>query len=108
MISKKTFDIGERVGVNGDIPQLQSLHNEIDKKLAPLGFPAEKRKFTPHITIGRDIIFENGFDHVRNTIGKIEFAMTNVEGLFLFKSEQIRNRIIYSKVSEYILQNKIK
>jgi 2'-5' RNA ligase len=32
---------------------LEKLHEAVDAQLAPCGFPREKRKFSPHLTIGR-------------------------------------------------------
>lgn len=41
------------VGVNGDVDTLQSLQETVDQMLTPLGWELEKRKFHPHLTIGR-------------------------------------------------------
>jgi len=89
------------LGLSGDVQNLKSIHQEIDNALASLGFPPEKRRFNPHVTIGQDIIFECDFDEIRDAIGDIDFGVTKVDSLFLFKSEQIGNKRIYSKVSEY-------
>jgi 2'-5' RNA ligase len=103
-----TFDGKDSVrvlwlGLGGDTGHLHSLHEEIDKALAQIGFPWEKRRFRPHVTIGQDIIFECDFDQIRDAIGVIEFDLIKVNNLFLFKSEQIRNKRIYTKVTEYNL-----
>ncbi len=34
-------------------PAMQQLHHHLTKKLAGIGFPAEERKFSPHLTLGR-------------------------------------------------------
>lgn len=34
-------------------PALQQLHHHLVKRLAVIGFPAEERKFSPHLTLGR-------------------------------------------------------
>lgn len=41
------------VGILGDTNTLAVLQQRIDYNLAALGFPPEKRKFTPHLTLGR-------------------------------------------------------
>lgn len=41
------------VGVGGDVNNLRKLQADIDTRLADVGFEAETRRFTPHITIAR-------------------------------------------------------
>jgi 2'-5' RNA ligase len=41
------------IGLFGDLAQLTALQRRIEAALAPLGFPAEERPFTPHLTLGR-------------------------------------------------------
>src|SRR5579871_755132 len=40
-------------GLSGDLERLSQLHQEIEIRCVPLGFPAESRKFLPHITLAR-------------------------------------------------------
>jgi len=37
----------------GDLAPLAALVTELDRRLAPLGFPPEARPFTPHLTVAR-------------------------------------------------------
>lgn len=41
------------IGVQGDTRKLTNLQDRIEDSLAILGFPPEKRKYTPHLTLGR-------------------------------------------------------
>jgi RNA 2',3'-cyclic 3'-phosphodiesterase len=41
------------IGLTGDITQLQTLQNNVESRVSPLGFPTEKRLFTPHLTLAR-------------------------------------------------------
>lgn len=41
------------VGLEGDVVELKTLVEQIENAIAPLGFPTEKRPFSPHLTIGR-------------------------------------------------------
>jgi len=41
------------VGLKGETGALSELQKRVEKALAPLGFPAEERTFTPHITLAR-------------------------------------------------------
>ena len=41
------------LGVDSGLDELVALHAKIDAALAPLGFARERRRFQPHLTIGR-------------------------------------------------------
>jgi 2'-5' RNA ligase len=41
------------VGVEGDAPRLVELARGVEKALAPLGFPPERRPYSPHLTLAR-------------------------------------------------------
>jgi 2'-5' RNA ligase len=41
------------VGVEDESQQLRLLHSEIDRQLAQIGFAADDRPFSPHLTLGR-------------------------------------------------------
>ncbi len=40
-------------GVRGDVERLRALQKAVESAIAPLGFPAESRPFSPHLTLGR-------------------------------------------------------
>ena len=41
------------VGLAGETAALAALQSAVESALEPLGFPREKRPFTPHLTVGR-------------------------------------------------------
>lgn len=41
------------VGLTGDLDALAALQSAVEAAIAPLGFPTEKRPFSPHLTLGR-------------------------------------------------------
>lgn len=41
------------IGVGGDTRELARLHTRMDDRLSVLGYPTEKRRFTPHLTLAR-------------------------------------------------------
>lgn len=49
------------VGVSGAVERLANLQAEVEASVRSLGFEAEKRPFTPHITIGRSRQRRGGF-----------------------------------------------
>lgn len=89
------------LGLAGDLKPLQSLAENIDRSLASVGFAAEKRPYAPHITLGQEIVFECPFDQILAGVGQVHYGPINVEKLTLFKSEQLQNKRVYSKISEY-------
>ncbi len=71
---------------------LAKLYDDLTKKLSEFGFQIEKRKFTPHITLGREIITKVSprlFEEFGQTIDKIE----------LMKSERIAGKLTYTAIS---------
>lgn len=94
------------LGLAGDINRLTSLYNKIEEGLNSLGFPREKRGYKPHVTIGQDIVFKEDFLHIRDGLSLSKFTAIYVDRLFLFKSEQIGNKRIYTKISRYPLLGK--
>ena len=91
------------LGLEGDLDILKHLAERIDKSFNKIGFPLEKRRYTPHVTIGQDIVFECPFDRIRESIGSIKFSPVTVNKLILFKSEQLQNKRVYTPISEYAL-----
>jgi 2'-5' RNA ligase len=41
------------VGLDGDTPALLALQRRVEAAISPLGFPAEARPFSPHLTLAR-------------------------------------------------------
>lgn len=91
------------LGLTGDLFELKGLQRQIDQALGPLGFAPEKRQYSPHITIGQDVVFACGFDQIRESIGDVHLGTIGVDRFFLYKSEQIERKRIYSPISEYKL-----
>lgn len=79
-------------GVSYNKP-LTSLYENITKKLTEFGFRTEKRKFSPHITLGREI-FTNASPRKFK-----EFGQT-VEKIELMKSERIAGKLTYTTIHE--------
>lgn len=41
------------LGIRGNVAALESLQQDVEREIAPLGFPTEQRPFRPHLTLGR-------------------------------------------------------
>jgi len=97
------------VGVEGEIEPLRTLHNNIDCVLAPLGFPPEKRAFSPHLTLGR--VREEASPGEKRRLGenvaalKIETKSSfKVESLSLMRSKLTREGALYSCLASFVLR----
>jgi len=96
------------VGVEGDIEPLSTLHNNVDNVLAPLGFPAEKRAFSPHLTLGR--VRDETLPAERRRLGENVAALKTgakasfkVESLSLMRSKLTREGAVYSRLASFAL-----
>jgi 2'-5' RNA ligase len=94
------------VGVEGEIELLLTLHNNVDRVLTPLGFPPEKRAFSPHLTLGR--VREEASPGERRRLGeniaslKTEAKLSfKVESLSLMRSKLTREGALYSRLASF-------
>jgi 2'-5' RNA ligase len=80
--------------------RLRQLQSDLSATLSVKGFQLEQRKFWPHITLGREIVWKNtgefsNFIDVKFPV--VEECLTSIE---LMKSERIRGRLIYTSIFE--------
>jgi RNA 2',3'-cyclic 3'-phosphodiesterase len=92
------------VGIEDQGGQLVRLQNQIEKKMANLGFEKEKRAFSPHLSLGRvrsprgkDDLVKYLFDERERVFGEI-----NIDRIILFKSELKPTGAIYTALREFI------
>lgn len=79
-------------GLRGDKP-LMILQQELSDRLREAGFKLENRKYSPHVTLGREVV-------TNYAIGKIEPFVETVTGFELMKSERIGGKLTYMAISE--------
>lgn len=91
------------LGLDGELEKLKAIHSEAEEAALKVGFEKEKRDFKPHVTIGQDLIFKNPFDSINETMDLSGFPKIEVKELFLFKSEQIGKKRVYTKTEMYKL-----
>lgn len=91
------------VGLGGEISRLSQLQKRIESNLAPLGFTAESRAFTPHLTLAR--VRDQASPDERQRLGQ-SIASTGLEksldirvdAVSLMKSQLTREGAIYSRI----------
>jgi 2'-5' RNA ligase len=92
------------VGISGEADKLVKLQQRIESNLTPLGFTAEARPFTPHLTLAR-LRNQVSLDE-RQRLGqlisstRLEAAYSiEVEAINLMRSQLTREGAIYSRIS---------
>ncbi|HZK02320.1 MAG TPA: RNA 2',3'-cyclic phosphodiesterase [Anaerovoracaceae bacterium] len=91
------------MGIDGDLKSLYGLQREIELAAEKLGFDPEGRRYRPHITIGQDIVFDRDFTEVKTMLPDRDLQAVKVDCVYLFKSEQIQGKRVYTKISGYEL-----
>ena len=85
------------LGTDGEVDHLFELVKNINRALDPLGFPAEEREFSSHITIGRIRYPQNITPDVTAFLNsEYEPIPLTVEKVSLFQSDLVPGGPIYS------------
>ncbi len=95
-------------GLTGDIEKLGLLQKRIDAALAPLGFKAEERPFTPHLTLAR--VREDARPEERQKLGELVDGTVapdlsfHVDAVHLMKSQLMRTGPVYTRLASVVLK----
>lgn len=76
---------------------LTALQSRLSNELIRAGFQVERRRYTPHLTLARQVVLRDGFDlsaFSRGT-GTID---TGVSKISLMKSERIHGKLTYTEL----------
>ena len=95
------------VGLIGD--ELNVLASKVERVLIPFGFAAEKRAFTPHLTVGRWRQFKGSSKELGDEIAKWsghDFGRSNVGEVILFQSVLEPEGAVYRPLKVVALMNK--
>ena len=97
------------IGLTGELESLGRLQKSIDAALAPLGFQAESRPFSPHLTLAR--VREEATPDERQSLGQLISGITpdctgifNVNAVHLMKSQLTRSGPIYTRLASIKLR----
>ncbi len=97
------------VGVKGEVDTIQQLQRRIESGLVPLGFAAESRKFTPHLTLAR--VSNRASPDERQRFGELIASSSfeavhsiEVNAVNLMKSQLTREGAIYTRISSVALK----
>ena len=96
------------VGMGGEVDRLRQLQQRVESNLVPLGFAAESRPFTPHLTLAR--VREQAPLDERQRFGQLigstrfEAGTIEVDAINLIRSQLTREGAIYSRISSVNLK----
>lgn len=93
------------VGI-GSPKEVLGLREEIERRMALVGFPPEERGFKPHLTIGRVRSLKGSGDLTKELVALKEtlFGKIRVERISLMRSELKRTGAEYSVLGEFPLR----
>jgi 2'-5' RNA ligase len=89
--------------------ELNALASRVEKALVPFGFSAERRAFTPHLTVGRWREFNGSSKELGDEIEKwrgYDFGRSNVGEVVLFQSVLKPEGAVYRPLKIIALMNK--
>ena len=97
------------VGISGEVDKVAQLQQCIEASLAPLGFTAESRPFTPHLTLARlrDRASPDEQQRLGQLIASTKFEAVStieVDSINLMRSQLTREGAIYSRLSSVELK----
>lgn len=94
------------LGVREGAREIRELARRIEAELAELGYPAENREFTPHLTVGRarqkdrESGFEGGLSRMIFERSNVFFGSSPVDAVIVYSSELDRNGAKYEALAE--------
>lgn len=91
------------VGLGGEIERLIEIFDIIDSSMYNLGFPMERRPFTPHITLGRRVVLSKTFEETKKLANKNNNYSFELNNIVLMRSEENMGRRIYTPTKSYKL-----
>ncbi len=97
------------VGMAGDTDILGQFKQRLDKSLAALGFNAEKRIFTPHLTLARvrELATAGERQKLARLIASADFSASQpvrVDNIYLIRSLLTPKGAVYSRIGTVVLQ----
>jgi len=72
---------------------ISALQSDLSERLRQKGFILEKRKYLPHITIGREVKISSGV--IQPGVSSVCFDVAKVD---LMKSERINGKLVYTSI----------
>ncbi|NNG07337.1 MAG: RNA 2',3'-cyclic phosphodiesterase [Desulfobacteraceae bacterium] len=94
------------LGLDGDLEQMSTFRDALQKHLASFGIEEEKRKFKPHLTLGRfrkPKKMDVQQDQALSKHEDVSSSVCSLEELILFKSDLKPTGAVYTKLEAWPL-----
>ena len=91
------------LGMNGEVAQLVTFQQGLERALGEIGFPPEERPFRPHLTLGR-IKSPKGLIGLAEALEKentVTAGSFTASGLNLFQSDLTPRGAVYTRLAGY-------
>ncbi len=95
------------VGLDGEIDRMADFKNILQKRLKPFGIKEEKRRFNPHLTLGRFRKGAKSDAHLDDLLLKYKSLTSKacmLRELVLFKSDLKPSGAVYTKLNSWPLK----
>lgn len=95
------------IGLKGDLSLLSKIHTALDKAVEAFGFEPEKRRFSPHITLGRIRTGKNR-NRLMDTLEALDPKPVYFEAdaVYLIKSDLKPSGAQYTKLARFSFEQK--
>jgi 2'-5' RNA ligase len=95
------------IGITDPEKRLRNLQKDLDYILSQAGWEQEKRKFSPHLTVGR-VKDRRGLEQVKEAFARAEFAPISlkVEEFYLIRSQLRPTGPIYTDLLRFALSGR--
>jgi len=93
-------------GLEGDIERMSYFRNALEKGLKSFGVKEEKRRFNPHLTLGRFRKGSGPGEHLDDLLSRYQdlaSPLCTLEELFLFRSDLNPKGAVYTKLNAWPL-----
>ncbi|HHY81928.1 MAG TPA: RNA 2',3'-cyclic phosphodiesterase [Clostridiales bacterium] len=87
--------------------KLEELYNNLQAALEKAGYPKETRKFTPHITLAREVIPESSLSETLDAANVSDEIRMVVDRIYLMESTRVNGKLKYITLySKHLLMHK--
>lgn len=83
------------VGLKGELDRLNHLYSRLETSLSDIGIARETRKYSPHITLGRQVALSGDFSKLAKDISPDCNSVIEVSRITLMESTRKDGRLTY-------------